>query len=226
MELLIRFIRLKLKMNEYAKVPFGCCPDKLVQRCADLFSNNYGIWDNGNRVELSPLALRQQYMYNESCGLVYVEINKEHVGHCFFMLFPVKNKIAVWITQLVVHAAYRNKGIATQLVQMAFPLDWSIAGMASSNPFAIKAFEFVARRRCTLKSLQVLARYIMPLCPVSYLINKTCYVDSDHSIIDSEFLINHMDSDIILSGVILAGNWILGNDLPKGYEFLALVRRK
>jgi len=129
------------------------------------------------------------------------------------------------ITQLVVHSDYRHLGLGKQLVHMALPVGWRIAAIVSSHPFAIRGFERATACRCSPIAIQQMVSSVMSVCPVPYLHGKTCHVDDKQSIIDTEFPISHAEVDPILAKLVRDGEWHLGNTLPKGSEFLGIVRR-
>ena len=194
----------------------GSCTDDIITKCAALFSSHYGVWEStGKRVSLSPAKLKALCMHSESCGLVYAEENKAIVGHCFF----VGVGQTVWITQLVVHSDFRGRGVATTMLHMALGLDWQLACIVSSHPYAIRGFEHAAGLRAVRDPL------VMEACPVPYLKGKRAVVDEHQSVVDTEFPISHAEIEPVLCAEVLAGKWRLGNALPKGHEFLAVVRR-
>jgi GNAT superfamily N-acetyltransferase len=63
------------------------------------------------------------------------------VGHVFATRFVHDDRLPVlWIAQLVVHSAYRNQGIATQLLQTLKEMEQGqMVGALSSSPYAITA---------------------------------------------------------------------------------------
>ena len=164
-------------------------------------------------------------MYDQSCGVALAQHEGIVVGHCFFTYFNAHDERAVWITQLVVHSDYRHLGLGKQLVHMALPVGWRIAAIVSSHPFAIRGFERATACRCSPIAIQQMVSSVMSVCPVPYLHGKTCHVDDKQSIIDTEFPISHAEVDPILAKLVRDGEWHLGNTLPKGSEFLGIVRR-
>ncbi|MBQ7442865.1 MAG: GNAT family N-acetyltransferase [Bacteroidaceae bacterium] len=97
--------------------------------CSKLYSENYGVYSGkddpkkqGQHIKLSPLAYRRlgenPNMYVSLC------YNGERLlGHAFFLRKELKNGLKCsWVTQLLVHHSYRNRKIATRLLQSAWDL--------------------------------------------------------------------------------------------------------
>lgn len=91
------------------------------------FSENYGFYSGkdevkkqGRRIKLSPHTYRKM---GENPNM-YVSLcynGNQLLGHAFFLrkVLPNGEKCS-WVTQLVVHHTYRNKKIATRLLQSAW----------------------------------------------------------------------------------------------------------
>jgi GNAT superfamily N-acetyltransferase len=206
----IIYIFLNHKMNE----------DIILQDCADLFSNHYGIWKSGFKIKLNVEKLNSIYLFDDSCGYVYAKKGNIHIGQCFYCYYMAGIKSIVCITQLVVHKEYRHKGIATRLVTMALENPWNKAYIASSNPYAIRSLERATKSKCIpLYNDETLLKS----CPVPYLKNKKTDITYEHSYVNTEFNICHLEINDILTQV--EGNWVLGNKLPDGYEFLGIITK-
>jgi hypothetical protein len=68
--------------------------DSVLEKCAKLFSENYGIWSEkgakpGKRVVITKEGLRKNYLFNfERCFLITASIKDELIGHAFVCRFP------------------------------------------------------------------------------------------------------------------------------------------
>jgi GNAT superfamily N-acetyltransferase len=60
-------------------------------------------------------------------------------GHVFATRFLHNHRSVLWVTQLVVHSAHRNQGIAEALLEALREEKAEIVGVLSSNPYAIAA---------------------------------------------------------------------------------------
>ncbi len=208
-------------MYQYSNIIYKECTDDILLECSELFSNHYGIWKTGNRVKLSPYKLKRQCMFDETCNVSIVRHDGHIVGHCFYTIFNNNN---VWITQLVVHSNYRNIGMGTSLMSYVLGNNWNIAAIVSSNPYAIRGFERAAGHRCSINTIKYLIKDVIDLCPINYITGKKYTVDSTKSVIDTEFYICHVEIDNIL--ISINSEWIFGNILPDGYEFIAIIKNK
>ncbi|KAI9091710.1 hypothetical protein DFS34DRAFT_634618 [Phlyctochytrium arcticum] len=143
----------------YRKVAARKVTQELLKECASLFRTNYGVWGKGgyrpgHPVSLPPTKLKTDFLFKDDCFLV---VAKDHeadilIGHAFAVRFPVPELggYAVWITQLVVHSAYRNKEVATHLVTLALSKQDVCAGLVSSHPYAVRALERATKQRSSV----------------------------------------------------------------------------
>jgi len=119
-------------------------------------SSHTQIWltevDLGSRVKMSLSMLREQVLppfTSPNCQHIYVRgllpstPSAYHppfsAGHVFATRFLHNHRSVLWITQLVVHSAHRNQGIAEALLEALREEKAEIVGVLSSNPYAIAA---------------------------------------------------------------------------------------
>ena len=141
--------------------------DTMLEEAAKLFNENYGIWGKdptssrstpkqgqlhetililfsdtriGRRVRLSKDRLRAQCLPDDTpCSYVRVTIEDHLVGNAFASRSRYKDKIVCWVTQLVVHSDYRERGLATSLLNQLRQDDDTTYGIMSSHPAACLA---------------------------------------------------------------------------------------
>lgn len=165
--------------------------DDILKQCADLFSNNYGIWGSmppgmkgpkpRARVKFSPARLRQQLLSSPENTVLVVCYQLESggglalVGHAFATSWDYDGGRAGWITQLVVSVAVRKRYIATSLLQMLkvhSPFrDITAIGLVSSHPAACHAlakYASVPIQSIDLGFCRQNARAILEGSPVGY----------------------------------------------------------
>lgn len=98
------------------------------------------IFRIGSRVKLSKDRLRAQYLPgNAACSYAKVTIEDRLAGNAFACRWKVNNKTVCWITQLVVHGDYRERGLAASLLNCLRQDDDNIFGLMSSHPAACLA---------------------------------------------------------------------------------------
>ncbi|KAF8066497.1 hypothetical protein FPV67DRAFT_1495049 [Lyophyllum atratum] len=141
--------------------------DAMLDRCAKLFSENYGIWGTtpgttkgpkpGSRVKMTGGRLRQQCVGAPEKTVLVVCYQRnfrsdnmaqaELVGHAFatawdFQYDSRSGRVA-WVTQLVVRLDARKRYIATSMLQMLKAhrtfRDITALGLVSSHPAACHA---------------------------------------------------------------------------------------
>jgi hypothetical protein len=96
-------------------------------------------------------------------GLVHLD--RQVVSYAFLVWGETQlGGLTSWVTQLVVHEDYRNRKVATRLLHAAWGLSDQFAwGLATANPYAVRALEAATRRpfdpRVTLEHLEHLRRF-------------------------------------------------------------------
>lgn len=138
----------------YKTVKCSTLSDGQLKACSALFSANYGEYsgkDNpkkqGQRIKLSAGYYRKM---GENPNM-YVSLcynGDKLLGHAFFLKKELSNgEKCSWVTQLVVHYSYRNRGIATRLLQSAWGFsDYFAWGLATTNAVTVKTLESVTWR--------------------------------------------------------------------------------
>lgn len=129
--------------------------EEQLTQCSSLYSDNYGYYSGlddiskqGKRIKLSPSVYRKM---GETPNM-YVSLCYEGdqlLGHAFFLKKTLANgEKCSWVTQLVVHHSYRNRKVATRLLQSAWGFsDYFAWGLATTNALTIKTLESVTWRR-------------------------------------------------------------------------------
>jgi hypothetical protein len=147
----------------YTIIPNRAVTSDLLKKCAELFSNHYGIWSDkgehkafipvfpGSRVKMGPSRLKKDYLFNDRCGLVTAQVGDILIGHVFFTMFymlPHCEYEVRWVTQLVVHSNYRRQKVAQNLLLHSLGTQAQIFGLVTSHPHAVRALERAMRYKC------------------------------------------------------------------------------
>lgn len=175
--------------------------DDLVDRCRQLFGEHYGVWGSngprpGERIRISSehvLAL----LDTDASWIVCAYIDDDLVGYVVAVTFEIESVGAVaWVSQLVFHEAYRNARLGTILLRSIWEFtDYHAWGLATANPFAVRALE-AATRRPVRRSVIVqqgpaLVQHLASVVP--YL--PTTLVADDkgrpRTVLDTEFFVSH-----------------------------------
>lgn len=129
--------------------------EEQLQDCSILYSENYGFYSGiddkskqGKHIKLSPEAYRKL----GANANMYVSLcydGDKLLGHAFFLRKILTNgEKCSWVTQLLVHHLYRNRKIATRLLQSAWGFsDYFAWGLATTNALTIKTLESVTWRQ-------------------------------------------------------------------------------
>ena len=215
-----------------------------IAMAAKLFSENYGIWPNGDRVKMSPRKLRQMLLPEGPRAvhcLVRASANDEVIGHVFATRWIFENRglqeeggQVCWITQLVVRKDYRRQRIATDMLrklrESGGRKDWA-CGILSSHPAAImaalRAFG-LSLQGLDLKFTTRLGKQILLSSPVEYVSTARAFgeVFGDEGTVSSAFTnfgVDHAEPDEVLATILEEKRkWPLGRLLP-GHEYLVTI---
>lgn len=207
--------------------------DELLKELSELYSHHYGVWSQyksngaGNPIKLSPRKL-QAWLESPDSAVYYATCNQKIIGYAIAIRKRARRCGTVsWVTQLVVHTEYRDRGIAKRLLFSIWGLSNDFAwGILSANPYAIRALEKATRRRSIPMRIKKHIRKLMEIGSESlpYIKEDTEYiVDGCVSRVNTEFFVDHADIPNMLSHVITEGlSWTLG-DLPEGWEWIAFT---
>jgi 2-polyprenyl-3-methyl-5-hydroxy-6-metoxy-1,4-benzoquinol methylase len=211
--------------------PEAACDPGLVAECLDLYANHYGRWGEGaknpgERVRISEEDFLER-ISDDNVWLACASKDGQLIGYCAAVRSELAGKGRVaWVSQLVVHQTYRGTRIATRLLYSVWQFSDCYAwGLATANPFAVRALETATRRPCrarliTEKGPEIL-RHVG--AHVSYLPDDVVK-DEDgrpRPRVDTEFFLDHRDIPELR---VLAARedrpWALGN-VREGEEWLA-----
>jgi hypothetical protein len=190
-------------------------PNEVLKQCSELFSFHYGIWKNGQRVKMNSSFLQKNYFY-DNCHLI-TAFQSNLIGHCFYRRFyyPPGDGYVLWITQLVVHKNYRNKGIATRLCKEMLKRHTNIFayGVVTSHPYCVRAL--LDKKKINKKLILQHSQQLIHFSNINYIQNKKI-----HDIrINTEFYIDHTEINTLLQR---KENQFLGF-LDDGEEFFIFV---
>lgn len=222
--------------------------DDMLQEAAELFSENYGVWaptaagilgsfaKEGKHVKMSKNKLRAQCLPKDSVSsYARVVVDGRVVGNAFACRWKFNDRTVCWITQLVVHRDYRERGFAVGLLNV-LKEDDDIYGLVSSHPAACvaaaRAFGSIISN-VNLDFIKKNAKGIMESSPVSYVRDAQLHgslfnareTDGSVSSVDTNYYVDHTEPLEALSLVRETFDWPLG-ELPDGHEFLFLLEAK
>eukprot|EP00300_Choanocystis_sp_HF-7_P031701 c41278_g1_i1.p1 GENE.c41278_g1_i1~~c41278_g1_i1.p1 ORF type:complete len:287 (+),score=21.28 c41278_g1_i1:45-863(+) len=197
----------------------------MLDEAARLFSTQYGIWgpnstQPGQRVRLSSARLRRDYLQAPESFLVRALVNSEWVGHALGKRFDTPDgRRGIWITQLVVHAGFRNMSIARRLISTCYDSRVDICGMVTSHPYAVFALEKATGAFVVREDVIREAELICRSSGVRYLQQPVFSFDGGKTTIVTNFFVDHDDVLRILQS---EKGWKLGT-IADGEEFVAIT---
>lgn len=129
----------------------------LVDECVNLYGDHYGRWGEGSdkpgeRVRISEKDFLER-IADDNVWVACAFKGSQLIGYCVTVRseLPDKGRVA-WVSQLVVHQTYRGARIATRLLYSVWQFSDCYAwGLATANPFAVRALETATRRPCRAK---------------------------------------------------------------------------
>ncbi|OKL55297.1 hypothetical protein UA08_09425 [Talaromyces atroroseus] len=238
----------KMATQTYERFNSEEVTDSMLTAAARLFSENYGIWGvdttgsassassakPGERVKLGKKRLRDQYLPSGAdCSYVRVVVNGELAGNLFSCRWTWKDLSICWITQLVVHRDYRERGLAVGLLNQLRQDDDDFYGIMSSHPAACLAAAKVFSNginAVNLDTIREFAEPIMRTSPIDYVrdapLAGRAFDAEDKSglgsAVHTQFFVDHGEPLQALAWVREVMDWPLG-DLLDGYEFLLVL---
>jgi len=207
--------------------------ENLINECSELYSNHYGKWSEyspmhpGDRVKLSAQRIKVWLDHDDST-IYTAKVSGKIIGYAIAIRLKVpKYGIISWVTQLVVHEEYRKQDIAKNLLFSIWGLSNDYAwGIVSSNPYAIRALEKATRRRSNPVRIKKNIKKIISIGidNIPYLKENIKYkVDSNNSMIDTNFYVDHSNLNKMISSVTSSEvPWLLGI-IEEGWEWLAFT---
>ena len=205
----------------------------LLEECAALYSNHYGVWSGrasplgtpGAHVRLSAARLKRWFDSDDS-RIALARAGPSLVGYAIAVQIKApRHGIVSWVTQLVVHEAYRERDIGKTLLFSIWGMSNHFAwGLVTANPYAVRALEKATRRRCRPDRIRRHARRLHQLgCEYVCYVNEhtRIEVDADQSRIKTDFFLDHSDlAEMIARARSDEKPWLLGT-LPEGWEWFA-----
>lgn len=225
-----RFIHNSTKASslQYDWIPGNNVPDDILEKCSVLFSQHYGIWGAqgpkpGHHIAM-PRTLLQKYLNGEANWLAIAKNEENVVGYAICRRFETTYGKISWITQLVVHTDYRQRGVATTILNSIWGFSNHFAwGLATASPFAVRALEKATRRRVIPSTVLQNIGKIKPLTDeIFYLTNRSTTINDSTSRIDSQFPVDHSNIKRDINAVSQIHKWLIG-DLEEGEEWYAVT---
>jgi 2-polyprenyl-3-methyl-5-hydroxy-6-metoxy-1,4-benzoquinol methylase len=209
--------------------------ERVVKSCVDLYSHHYGTWSTaapypaipGEPIRISRDQFRRLLLHDDA-RLACAFQDDFLVGYCVALRVdaPGLGRIA-WVSQLVVHADYRDQRIATRLLYSIWQFSDCYAwGLVTANPYAVRALETATRRPCRAAEIRRhgpgVLHGIAPL--VDYLKDRSLVVD-DHGktqpLVNTGFFIDQSNVQGMRDRSARKDRrWGLG-DLDEGHEWFA-----
>ncbi len=127
---------------------------ELVEDCLQLYEAHYGTWGPNGRRPGELVRISCDYFLKlidlDDAWLACAYRDESLVGYCVALKteVPGRGRLA-WVSQLVVDSNYRTSRIATTLLYGVWQFGEFYAwGLATANPFAVRALETATRRAC------------------------------------------------------------------------------
>ncbi|KAK3687398.1 hypothetical protein B0T22DRAFT_534810 [Podospora appendiculata] len=219
--------------------------DEMLADAAKLFSENYGVWGTpppghhggtpGERVKMRGSRLRSQCLpAGADCSYVSVTVDGILAGNVFACRWDYQGRQVCWVTQLVVHRDYRERRLATRLLEKLRDPDDEIFGIMSSHPAACIALSkacagFELQQFMPLEFAREHAAAVMAASPITYVKDAeprgllftapSGGADGLVSAVNSNFFVDHDEPLAALEWLTARGLWPLG-ELRDGHEFL------
>ncbi|AOX16684.1 GNAT family N-acetyltransferase [Kozakia baliensis] len=202
-----------------------------LQECSQLFSDQYGYWSataepahlRNQPIKLSPEKINSYFAGGDG-WLATARVSDELIGYAIAVRINLSAGGVSWVTQFVVHKNYQNQLVGSQILKSIWGDSQDFAwGIASANPFAIRALEKATRRRCSPTHMLKHPTAINAIVSkIPYLDGMERHLDQFRSTVDTKF--DQDLSQVESKKEIAAKNniWTMGN-ISKGEEWLAIT---
>lgn len=222
--------------------------DEMLEEASKLFSENYGVWGEqaakqmgefakaGRPVKLSKERLRKEYLPTGISAYVRVSVNGHLAGNAFACRWSVRGRTICWVTQLVVHRDYRERGLAVGLLNEIKQDGDDVYGIMSSHPAACLAASRAYKSPIDTALLEFMkdnAESIIKASPVGYIrdakLRGRLFDSKDASglvsSVNTRFFVDHGEPLEALAWVRETMEWALG-ELLDGHEFILILQAK
>lgn len=212
----------------------ACQDAEVLRECVALFNTQYGRWGTkgprpGESICISAGQLTA-LLDHEQASLSLIRVGGDLAGYSVVVRIDVPGKgIVHWVSQLVVAEPYREMRFATDLLFAAWNFSGAYAwGLATVNPYAVRALETTTRRHCRKRlivergdEMCAALHQVVPYIPDALARNDH---GSSVAAVDTGFFIDHSDIIKMRENASRSNRrWGLGPNLEEGHEWLATV---
>jgi GNAT superfamily N-acetyltransferase len=201
-----------------------------LEAAKTLFDAHYGVWSKrslhrpGERITLSTERLRA-YISQPGDAMSCAYFNGALVGQAFCRSVDTASGLISWVTLFVVDTNFQHRGIGTALLRNLFKLQaYAGWGIASSNPFAIRALESAVGKKADPEVIKNWCKnnFVDLGKSVKYLQGVPHLVRAADSTVDTSFYVDReaIQAYIESNGVLM--DWKLGN-VEYGEEWIAVI---
>jgi 2-polyprenyl-3-methyl-5-hydroxy-6-metoxy-1,4-benzoquinol methylase len=226
---------LHLHRLRFTWVSGGAITDGLLEECSELYSRHYGVYGEGvtipgvrpgDPIKMAPRRMRRLLDVDGArAGLVHLDGLLVAYAFLVWGNTPVGG-VTSWVTQLVVHGDYRNQKVATRLLHAAWGLSDQFAwGLATANPYAVRALEAATRRTCDLHAILAHLDHLRRFteAKINYFKDAPLDVTPEKSNVNTGFFVSHSTLEEKMERACKNGKaWTLG-PLSAGTEWLAVT---
>ena len=184
---------------------------EVAAKAAEFFNEHYGLWSDkgprpGQPCKLSKRRILQEGDIVRVCNdeknnriaqMIFRDCQTEQLGH------------VVWVKQIVVHAAYRRRGLATFLLSTIVRVRY--IALVTCNVYTVRALEKCAGSK--VLGVSEIAQKLLVESNVNYLCAAHVRVMSPYAAVMTEFHVKPPK-----------GSAEKLNNLQPGEEFLAVVQ--
>lgn len=218
---------------EYGQV--AAQDDALLKECVELFDGNYGRWGEsgpkpGEPIRMSVSRLKR-LLDNDHARIAITYAGTDVVGYCTALTLPTRAGTIHWVTQLVVAESHRNVRTATAMLYSIWQFSDCYAwGLATANPFAVRALETATRRSCVRAQIAKRGDDVAASLAqfVEYIPDALDRDGAGQPIptVNTEFYIDHSDIPAMRAKAARKSRpWALGDEPADGHEWFACTFR-
>ena len=216
---------------DYRRVPKDDATTELLQECAQLFKDHYGKWSQSDSRAGQPIQLSlerlQEYLSGTTASISTARLDGRLIGYATAVQVKLSHGTVSWVTQFVVHTDYQNRLIGSRILASIWGFSEHYAwGIASANPYAVRALEKATRRRCDPSYILQRSKSVSKvLDQIPYLRHQRVTLEEARSTIDTKFYQDLTSVPDRLERASRKEIWRMGK-IGEGEEWLAVTFRE
>ena len=217
----------------YKNIPCSEMSPEEIKGCAQLFSENYGMWSQsagatlrGRPIRLSPGKLRKLFVEKPNRYVAMMFLGDHLIGHVFYIRCESPwnaSRKMTFVQQLVLDRQYRGNRLGLKMLQAVFGLSNDDAwGLYTSNPYTVRALEDATFRHVSVEKIKENLQKLRPVLRDIFE-NETWLNSFREGCVDTNFRVSHDKNSDKIKKAYKDRPFPITEPLREGEEYLAIT---